>query len=213
MSNVINLTKMSFLNLKSLLKQLWFIWAIWIVVPIFNPSFLNMLFGMIVLFTTYQIISYEDMNGIDNLIAALPVKRNEYVISRYLMGIISILIAITITLVIYFISLKIRTIDVPLEILLGTGMTTAVVSIGIIIPSVLKYGATKGKAISIVVMVIAMAPTFIIQDIMSNKELMEHLYKIVDSIGMPLILTIFNITVLAVSMGVAIKIYNSKEIK
>jgi len=213
MNNIINLTRMSFSNLKYLLKQIWFIWAMWIVVPIFNPIFLNMLFGMIVLLITYQIISYEDMNGIDNLIAALPVKRNEYVTSRYLIGIISILIAITMTLITYFISSKLKPMDLSLEILLGTGITTAVFAIGIIIPAVLKYGVNKGKIISVVAMAIVMIPTSLIQDVISKPELMKQLYKIVDGIGMPLILTIVNIIVLAVSMGIAIKIYDSKEIK
>ena len=213
MSNAINLTKMSFFNLKYLLKQQWLAWAVWVVVPVFNPSFLYMVLGMIVLLTTYQILTYEDMNGIDNLIATLPVKRKEYVISRYLIGIISILIATTITLAICFIASKIRNIDVPLEILIGTGITTVIVAIGIVIPAVLKYGANKGKVISIVVMVIAMAPAFITPEIISNRQLMKSLYKIVDSMGMPLILALFNIIVLATSIGIAIRIYNSKEIK
>ena len=51
MSNVINLTKMSFTNLKSVYKQIWYIWIIWIGIAIYNPSFLNILLGMSVLLT------------------------------------------------------------------------------------------------------------------------------------------------------------------
>ncbi len=64
MNNIINLTKMSFTNLKSVYKQIWFIWIVWIGVAIFNPFFLNMLFGLSILLTLYQVMAYEDNNGI-----------------------------------------------------------------------------------------------------------------------------------------------------
>ena len=74
MNNIINLTKMSFTNLKSVYKQIWFIWIVWIGVAIFNPFFLNMLFGLSILLTLYQVMAYEDNNGINYLISFLPVK-------------------------------------------------------------------------------------------------------------------------------------------
>ena len=72
MNNVINLTKMSFTNLKSVYKQIWYIWIVWIGVAIYNPFFLNILLGMSVLLTVYQVMAYEDNNNIDYLISYLP---------------------------------------------------------------------------------------------------------------------------------------------
>ena len=108
MNNIINLTKMSFTNLKSVYKQIWYIWIIWIGIAIYNPSFLNILLGMSVLLTVYQVMAYEDHNNINYLISYLPVKRKEYVLSRYLLGIVSILLASILLCIVYFVSTKIN---------------------------------------------------------------------------------------------------------
>ena len=160
MNNIINLTKMSFLNLKSVYKQISLIWIIWIGVAIFNSFFLNILFGLSILLTLYQVMAYEDSNGIDYLISYLPVKRSEYVISRYLLGIVSFLLSTIVVCIVYFISIKINTSDqIPMEILLPTGITSAILAISIIIPLVLKFGMNKGRIfISIIVMIISTLP-------------------------------------------------------
>ena len=155
MNNIINLTKMSFLNLKSVYKQISLIWMIWIGVAIFNSFFLNILFGLSILLTLYQVMAYEDSNGIDYLISYLPVKRSEYVISRYLLGIVSLLLSTLVVCIVYFISIKINTSDqIPMEILLPTGITSAILAISVISPLVLKFGMNKGRVfISIIIMI------------------------------------------------------------
>ena len=68
MNNIINLTKMSLINLKAVYKQIYYIWIIWIGIAIFNPFFLNILLGISVLLTLYQVMAYEDNNNVDYLI-------------------------------------------------------------------------------------------------------------------------------------------------
>ena len=119
MNNIINLTKMSFTNLKSVYKQIWFIWIVWIGIAIYNPFFLNILLGMSVLLTLYQVMAFEDHNNIDYLIAYLPVKRNEYVLSRYLLGVVSILLSTILLCIVYFASVKITSLkEISLKLLL-----------------------------------------------------------------------------------------------
>ena len=215
MNNIINLTKMSFTNLKSVYKQIWFIWIVWIGVAIFNPFFLNMLFGLSILLTLYQVMAYEDNNGINYLIAFLPVKRSEYVISRYLLGIGSLLLSTIVIYIVYLVSIKINPLkEIPIEILLPISMTSAILAMSIIIPLVLKFGINKGRVfMSIIIMIITMTPIYIISDISKNPKMIDNIMNIINNIGIPIIAILINIVIILISVFISIKLYQSKEIK
>lgn len=217
MNNIINLTKMSFTNLKSVYKQIWFIWIVWIGVAIFNPFFLNMLFGLSILLTLYQVMAYEDNNGINYLISFLPVKRSEYVISRYLLGIGSLLLSIIVIYIVHLVSTQINPLkEVPIKILLPISITSAILAMSVIIPLVLKFGINKGKGrvfMSIIIMAIAMAPISIISDISKNPKMIDNIMNIINNIGLPIIVSIINIVMILISIFISIKLYQHKEIK
>lgn len=215
MNNIINLTKMSFTNLKSVYKQIWFIWIVWIGVAIFNPFFLNMLFGLSILLTLYQVMAYEDNNGINYLISFLPVKRSEYVISRYLLGIGSLLLSIIVIYIVYLVSTQINPLkEVPIKILLPISITSAILAMSVIIPLVLKFGINKGRVfMSIIIMAIAMAPISIISDISKNPKMIDNIMNIINNIGLPIIVSIINIVMILISIFISIKLYQHKEIK
>ena len=215
MSNVINLTKMSFTNLKSVYKQIWYIWIIWIGVAIYSPFFLNILLGMSVLLTVYQVMAYEDHNNIDYLISYLPVKRNEYVLSRYLLGIVSILLASILLCIVYFVSIKINDLQgISLNLLLPTSITSAILSMSVIIPLVLKFGINKGRVfMRIIVILVSTMPLSLMSDISQDSKTLETIMNIINSVGMPLITVVINIIILLVSIGISINLYKNKEIK
>ena len=215
MNNIINLTKMSFTNLKSVYKQIWFICIVWIGVAIFNPFFLNMLFGLSILLTLYQVMAYEDNNGINYLISFLPVKRSEYVISRYLLGIGSFLLSIIVIYIVHLVSTQINPLkEVPIKILLPISITSAILAMSVIIPLVLKFGINKGRVfMSIIIMVIAMAPISIISYISKNPKMIDNIMNIINNIGLPIIVSIINIVMILISIFISIKLYQHKEIK
>lgn len=213
MNNIISLTKMSFINMKSVSKQLGFILVIWLVVAIFNPLFLNMLFGLTVFVTTYQVMAYEDTYGIDYLISSLPVKRSEYVISRYIMGLITVIFSVIIGTAIYYITPNVDLGQISLGMILLVGVTTAIVSMSIMIPMVLKFGVTKGRLmVTIVMMLVIMVPSFLLEGVLSDTGFTEYVLSIVNSIGISYTLVIFNVIVLAISVMVSMKSYKSKEL-
>ena len=215
MNNIINLTKMSFTNLKSVYKQIWYIWIIWIGIAIYNPSFLNILLGMSVLLTVYQVMAYEDHNNINYLISYLPVKRKEYVLSRYLLGIVSILLASILLCIVYFVSTKINPQqEMSLDILLPTSIISAILSMSVIIPLVLKFGINKGRVfMSIIVMLASIIPVSLMSGISENSKILETVMNIINSVGMPLITVVINIIILLVSICISINLYKNKEIK
>lgn len=214
MENIINLTKMSLNNLSSVIKSIALVVVIWIVATVFAPSFLSMLFGMGTYLILYQTMAYEDMHGIDNLISALPVKRSEYVLSRYILGMFGSILSMVLLLLLYFIISKVNKVDVPLELLIITGVLSSVLVISVIIPIVLKFGVTKGRIINFLVLILIMSVAMgIMQGTSSNKEFMNTIINIISSVGFPAITIIVSLAMILISMGISLKLYKSKEIK
>ncbi|KKY00711.1 hypothetical protein VN21_12715 [Paraclostridium benzoelyticum] len=214
MVNIINLTKMSLNNLSSVIKSIGLVFCIWIIISIFSPSFLSMLFCMGSYLIVYQTMAYEDMHGIDNLISTLPVKRSEYVISRYVLGIFGAIISMILLLGVYFSISKVNKTDVSLELLIITGVLSSVLVISVIIPVVLKFGVTKGKIINfLVVFLLIGVGTGIIQEASSDKEFMDTVINIISSLGFPIVTSILSLFMITISMIISLKLYKSKEIK
>ena len=215
MNNVINLTKMSFTNLKSVYKQIWYIWIIWIGIAIYNPSFLNILLGMSVLLTVYQVMAYEDHNNINYLISYLPVKRKEYVLSRYLLGIVSILLASILLCIVYFVSTKINPSQVmSLDILLPTSIISAILSMSVIIPLVLKFGINKGRLfMTMIGIVVSTVPVSIMSEISKDSKILETIMNAINALGIPVITVVTSVIILLISIAISINLYKNKEIK
>ena len=215
MNNIINLTKMSFTNLKSVYKQIWYIWLIWIGVAIYSPFFLNILLGMSVLLTVYQVMAYEDHNNINYLISYLPVKRKEYVLSRYLLGIVSILLASILLCIVYFVSTKINPSQVmSLDILLPTSIISAILSMSVIIPLVLKFGINKGRLfMTMIGIVVSTIPVSIMSEISEDPKTLETIMNAINALGIPVITVVTSVIILLISIAISINLYKNKEIK
>lgn len=214
MNNIINLTKMSFNNLNSVFKNIWFIGIVWTLVALISPSFLSMLFGMGSYLVLYQVLAYEDMHGVDNLIAALPVKRSEYVVSRYVLGIsISTIVMICLT-IIYFLINFINKSEMPIEVYLTIGIIASVFVISTITPIVIKFGTTKGRLIVFIVAIsLAGTATGFITGINEDITIILKITDMINNIGLPIIIALGSTVVLAISMMISLKLYNDKEVR
>ena len=215
MNNIINLLMMSLSNLNALKKTLLFALVIFIPVTIFNPIMLNMLIGVIVFNLAYQVMAYEDMNGIDYLISYMPVTRKEYVASRYLLGIVMTFIASTVFIFCYYFATKyppVRDQLVDYKLTLGIGVTTAIGGFSLITPCILKFGSVKGRMLSTFLMIfIVMTPAFILGAIKEKEMFMDIIIKL-NNLNMTVVFLLVNIVVLLISYIVSKNIYTKKEI-
>ncbi|MGL5755939.1 MAG: ABC-2 transporter permease [Paraclostridium sp.] len=214
MINIINLTKMSFNNLNSVFKNIWFIGIVWTLIAVVSPSFLSMLFGMGSYLVLYQVLAYEDMHGVDNLIVSLPVKRSEYVVSRYVLGIsVSTIVMICLTTIYFFINL-INKNEMPIQVYLIIGIISSVVVVSIITPIVIRFGTTKGRLIVLIVaMSIAGAATGFITIINEDLTIMLKITDMINNIGLPIVLVLASIVALGISMMISLKLYKNKELR
>ena len=94
MRNVISLVKMQFENLFSLNKTFLAMIGISVLIPFVIPEMATYAVGIIVIAFTNITVGREKTCNIDNLVRTLPVKVNEYILSRYVFGVIGILISI-----------------------------------------------------------------------------------------------------------------------
>lgn len=214
MENIINLTKMSLNNLSSIIKTILIVIIVWIGIAMINQAFFNMIFGMGTYLLLMQVMAYEDTYGIDNLIAELPVSKNEYVISRYVLGIIISAIFMVLSVLIYYILNSILELNLTLGIFILIGFVTSVLAMSVIIPVILKFGINKGRmVVTILTVLIVVVPTGIMTSIWENKEFMSKIMNVVGNIGVPFILIISSLLILMISIIISLRVYKSKEIK
>ncbi|QEZ70483.1 ABC-2 transporter permease [Paraclostridium bifermentans] len=214
MENIINLTKMSLNNLSSIIKTILIVLIVWIGIAMINQAFFNIIFGMGTYLLLMQVMAYEDTYGIDNLIAKLPVSKNEYVISRYVLGIIISVIFMVLSVLIYSMLDSILELDLTLGIFILIGFVTSMLAISVIIPVILKFGINKGRmVITILTVLMVVVPTGIMTSIWDNKEFMYKIMDIAGNIGIPFILIISSILILIISIIISLRVYKSKEIK
>ncbi|MDU3337283.1 ABC-2 transporter permease [Paraclostridium bifermentans] len=214
MENIINLTKMSLNNLSSIIKTILIVIIVWIGIAMINQAFFTMIFGMGTYLLLMQVMAYEDTYGIDNLIAELPVSKNEYVISRYVLGIIISAIFMVLSVLIYYMLNSILELNLTLGIFILIGFVTSVLAMSVIIPVILKFGINKGRMIvTILTVLMVVVPTGIMTSIWENKEFMSKIMNVVGNIGVPFILIISSLLILMISIIISFRVYKSKEIK
>ena len=206
---------MNYSNLNSVKSILLTSLTIFMVGAIINPVFLNMIIGIIVYQMTYQVIAYEESYGVDYLIASLPVKKKEYITSRYIFGLTSIIISILIFTIIYKLVLIFSNNSYNIadfNTMLTVGITSSIVLISVLIPSVLKFGIVKGRIfITIVGVSIVTIPAAILNAILNEKEAMIFLSKI-SEFGIENIFLILSLVFMIISYIISQRIYKNKQI-
>ena len=211
MRNIMNLVNLSLNNFLSIKKMALFIVVAFGGASLVNPGFSSMLVGMITYVIAYQTMAYEDSYGIDHMIAHLPVTKNEYVISRYIFGIITIVGAGILSLI-FFISKKMNLVDltgIDYKIILYMGIISAVVLISILIPVLLYFGMKKGRmAIILIFMVIVMIPSLVINDIETAMNILNKLSEM----NINLLSGVLTIVILLISYFITRFLYEKKEI-
>ena len=213
MRNIINLVNLSINNFIAIKKMALFIIIAFSVASVVNPSFSTMLIGMITYVIAYQTMAYEDSYGIDYMIYQLPVTRNEYVISKYIFCILTIIGAGMLFSLIFFITKKINLVDfsgLDYKVILYMGIMSAVILVSILIPVLLYFGMKKGRMVMIFIfMIIVMMPSLAINDAKSIMNIIDKL----KNININLFSVVFTVIILMISYIISRFLYEKKEIR
>ena len=92
------------------------------------------------------------------------------------------------------------------------GITSSIVLVSVLIPSISKFGIVKGRVfITVVGLFIVMAPASLISAMVEEKEAMIFLSKI-NEIGIGTIFLLVSVVVLIISYITSQKIYKNKQV-
>lgn len=212
MRNIMNLVNLSFNNFYAVKKMIVFVVAIFAAVSVINPSFSTMLMGMLTYIIAYQTMAYEDSYGIDYMISHLPVTKNQYVISRYIFCIFTIVGASILCSLIFFISNKANLVDlsgIDYKMILYIGIISAVILVSVLIPVLLYFGMKKGRiAMTFIFMIIVMIPSLIVDDMQSVIKILNKLSEV----NINLFSGVFAISILFISYFITKFLYEKKEV-
>ncbi|WP_434796537.1 ABC-2 transporter permease [Terrisporobacter vanillatitrophus] len=212
MRNIMNLVNLSFNNFLSVKKMALFILVAFGGASLVNPSFSTMLMGMMTYVIAYQTMAYEDSYGIDYMISHLPVTKNEYVISRYIFCIITIVGASILCSLIFFISNKVNLVDlsgIDYKMILYIGIISAVTLVSVFTPVLLYFGMKKGRmAMVFIFMIIVMIPSLIVNDM----EMAINILNKLSEININLFSGILTILMLLISYFITRFLYEKKEV-
>ena len=212
MRNIMNLVNLSFNNFLSVKKMALFILVAFGAASLINPSFSTMLMGMITYVIAYQTMGYEDSYGIDYMISHLPVTKNEYVISRYIFCILTIVGASILCSLIFFISNKVNLVDlsgIDYKIILYIGIISAVTLVSVLIPVLLYFGMKKGRmAMMFIFLIIVMIPSLAVDDMQTVMKILNKLSEI----NINLFSGLLTVSILLISYFITRLLYEKKEV-
>lgn len=213
MSNVIKLTKGYIETMLTIRSQLLLIIVISLILGISDDRFI--LYGSImgVSVLVNQVLSYEDISGIDFLIAILPVRKKEYVISRYIGGLIAVIISIIILTITYTVSILLKPDALILDYIyfFMISITVSMTMISALIPINLKWGSQRGRILSTLIIIIP----FVLAMSMFETLNPSNTFSIIisNSTILMLIVLLLNVVVLFISYFITVKLYEKKEVK
>ena len=210
MNNIGNLLKLQFNSLLAIKKNLFIILGVAIFLAAIQPTMLVLSSAMYLMMATYTITFYEERSKMNYLIYSLPVKSNEYILSKYIYCLLNTVIAVIISTILSVIVKILGINDLVSSMPLYT-IPLATVGIGIfftsiLMPATLLLGFENGRY---VLMFIAMTP------IVFSTALLDILSEINITLN-PTILTILgiliSITVLLMSYFITCNRFSKKEI-
>ena len=213
MNNVVNLTKNYIETVSAMKKEVILVIVFSLVIGIFDPRFIVYGGGVAVAFLLNQVLSYEDISGVDFLIAVLSIKKKEYVISRYICGfIVTIIAALLVTLSYYAVYLLSKTeIILPYIYFLVVSIISAIIIISVNIPIFLKYGTLKGRYIATLINLSGIfLPMFMVEGL-SRFNIFNTIISNPIILVLSLLLLVF--IIVGVSYFISIKLYENKEVK
>lgn len=113
-----------------------------------NPSFVINYATIFVSLFTLGTISYDEFDNGLSYLFSLPISRNDYVKSKYILGISLLTIASIASMIVSYIGVSIKDMDMSLDSILAAGMTSIFISIlflAVALPTQFKFGAEKGR--------------------------------------------------------------------
>ncbi|MDU3411679.1 MAG: ABC-2 transporter permease [Clostridium sp.] len=196
---------MQFENLFSLNKTFLAMIGISVLIPFVIPEMATYAVGIIVIALTNITVGREKACNIDNLVRTLPVKVNEYILSRYVFGAIGILISIGIMSIVALLLKGSPYISV--ESVVISALVIGSVVVGIITPIVTILGPERGKIVVIILTVLPLMFTMKLPELLSDINI-----NLLNKNIVFLLIMLVTILIMYISYLVTVNIYKRVEL-
>ena len=201
-----------FISLKSYSKTLAIIIGFFTIITFTNdePSFLS---GMIILIMSMLPItsfSYDQHAKWDLFSQTLPVSRKQLVMSKYVLGIISIVAGVILAILLNVAVLLVKSLEVDIWYLISANSLIALVALlylSILIPLVYKFGVEQSRLLTIVVLAI---PSLLAIALSKAGVSIPVLDEITPAIFVAIGL-VFVVCVMLISYVISVRIYMKKD--
>lgn len=211
MNNIGNLLKLQFNSLLAIKKNLLIILSLEIFFTIVQPTMIVFTGAMYLMLATYSITYYEERSKMNYLIYSLPVKTNEYILSKYIYCLLNTAIAMIITTILSTF-VKILGVNDLISSMPISSMPLVTLGIGlfftsILMPATLLIGFENGRY---VLMFIAIFPVVFSTTLM---EILSEINIILNPLILTILLVLISITLLLSSYFITCNKFAKKEVR
>lgn len=161
-------------------------------------------------------ISYDEFDNGYSFLFTLPFKRRQYVLSKYVFSLLSVLTGAVIAFVFMVAVLAFRgemhTLTEQIDFMIGYS-AGAMVFLSILLPIHLKYGAEKSRIALIVIAAVVVAMAFLLEKIPVNFDVFVLLVKIehMNDALVSGIVTLICVCIVVVSYLISCRVMEKKE--
>ena len=159
MNTMTNLIKLHYSSIIALKKAAAVVWALAIVFSISNidGAMLPLGAGLIIMILNYNTLAYEDNSKSQFLIYSLPVKPEQYILSKFIFGGMNLIIALIFGNAMYLILNIISSTSISMAALNIMIVIMGIFVIDILIPIAIIVGFTKARIILIFLAVLPLS--------------------------------------------------------
>lgn len=208
MKRIINLILLQFQTVFALKKYMLLITAMAIFLAIIQPDMLPFAGALFIMATCYSTAFYEEKSKINYLLYSLPIKTNEYIISKYIFIAINTFISMGISAVIYGFMLQFNIIDkeamVPLWAFMLMLLGMGIFMMSILTPLEILLGFEKARIVLVFLTVLPVVFSTDLVSILPTINLNNYLFK--------LLIGLCVITIILTSYFITSNMYAKKDI-
>ena len=168
-----------------------------------NTSMFTSRMTMVAVLIPLTAMAYDERSKWDRYALTMPISRKNMVMSRYLLGLIFLIVAFVLSMLVNMVISNMKTAENTLVVL--GGFSTGLMLMSVIFPLLFKFGVEKGRIFMMIVIFIPVAALMMISKLgisMPDEEIIKSVIYLSPIIGAVIFL---------ISIYVSLWIYKKKE--
>jgi ABC-2 type transport system permease protein len=168
-----------------------------------NTSMFTSMMTMVAVLIPLTAMAYDERSKWDRYALTMPISRKNMVMSRYLLGLIFLIVAFVLSMLVNIVISNMKTAENTLVVL--GGFSTGLMLMSVIFPLLFKFGVEKGRIFMMIVIFIPVAALMMISKLgisMPDEEIIKSVIYLSPIIGA---------VIFFISIYVSLWIYKKKE--